>query len=863
LPAVPQPRTYDRYPLVAWLERRSRSQIAIVGVVIGLLLTWQLLRALAVAVLDRWWLQSVTDSPVWRNIIWARVELIVGAVAVTLILLGGSLWLVHRRGDVPDAEVGGIVRRYRGRMGRAHRWLLVILVTVITWRIGVEASSHWQEWMLFLHGGSVGRDVPELGGDLGDYLFRLPFLAVVSSWLRRLLAVTIGLTLFASAVAGELRLPWSRPDRRPARQAALAQLGILGALFAAVQALDDVFVRRLMQAVDQSGAFVGAGYTQLNVVVPATWIVGVVTIAAGFALVVAARTGRWRVALGFVAAAVVAHIAGFVVIPAIVDRYVVAPAEAVRQLPYVEHNLEATRAAFRLDAVDETQQEVNDGIDTLDAVSDDDVSRMPIWDATQLAPALQVLQGRTATRITDLDVDRYELDGERRPVMVAARSPSRNDLPENGWVQQHLVYTHGDGVVAVPADRPDADGRPDVEVLADEIVTNRPELYFGDGVTDWYVIVGTDRREQGGTAFDADTGIEMSTVAQRAVLTLATGDIEPLLSAELTPDSQLLYRRGIGERLSALAPWATFGSDAYPVVTADSIVWVVDGYTTSSTYPYSQFAGFGGSSANYVHASLKATIDAYDGTVHLYRTEFGGSDDPVLDAWEKIFPDLVEPIDNMPAELREHLLYPPELLGVQSTLLGRYHVDDAETLFSGTERWSPSAAAPTGVATGSPGPSTPVPLFQPRGELDLAGHWVSAVPYSVGAGASTSSARDQLTALALADHDGSEQIDLIAVEPNAGRAVATPLVAQSAIDADPRIAQQLTLLNANGSVVQFGPMTPLLLDGGLVWARSIIVSGTAATTAPRLYGVAAVSNGLVGFGPDVTAAIEDAVAQAG
>ena len=221
------------------------------------------------------------------------------------------------------------------------------------------------------------------------------------------------------------------------------------------------------------------------------------------------------------------------------------------------------------------------------------------------------------------------------------------------------MYTHGDGVVAVPADRPDADGRPDVRSLADDLVAGQSELYFGEGLTGWYAIVGTDRAEQGGTAFAADTGIDMSSPFERAVLSLATGDAEPLLSTELTADSELLYRRDIGERLSALAPWATFGSDPYPVITADHVVWVVDGYTTSATYPYSQFVPFGGSSVNYVHASLKATVDAYDGTVHLYRTTIGGGDDPILDAWEQIFPGLVEPIGAMPDELRDHLLYPP------------------------------------------------------------------------------------------------------------------------------------------------------------------------------------------------------------
>ena len=253
------------------------------------------------------------------------------------------------------------------------------------------------------------------------------------------------------------------------------------------------------------------------------------------------------------------------------------------------------------------------------------------------------------------------------------------------------------------------------------------------------------------------------------MLALATGDIEPLLSTELTANSQLLYRRDVGERLSALAPWATFGADPYPVITADHVVWVVDGYTTSATYPYSQFVDFGG-----LVGELRPRLAEGDGR-RLRRDRpplphgVGGGDDPILDAWEEIFPDLVEPIAAMPDELRDHLLYPPELLGVQSALLGRYHVDDAETLFSGTR-----AVVTVGGRTDRrrhrlAGTVDAGSMFQPTGELDLAGHLVSALPFSPGAGAPTSSARDQLAALALADHDGAEQIDLVAVEPESGR----------------------------------------------------------------------------------------------
>jgi uncharacterized protein len=264
---------------------------------------------------------------------------------------------------------------------------------------------------------------------------------------------------------------------------------------------------------------------------------------------------------------------------------------------------------------------------------------------------------------------------------------------------------------------------------------------------------------------------------------------------------------------------------------------------------------------NYMHASVKATVDAYDGTVHLYRTSGAGSDDPVLEAWDRIFPGLVEPISALPDELAAHIRYPAELIQVQTGLLGRYHVADAETLFNGTERWSPSAAASTGVGQAGTGSAPAVSMFMPISDPVVGGHWVATVPFSPGTAPSASSARDELAAIAIADHDDPEMMHLIDVEHAPGETVATPSVAQSAIDADPEVARLLTLLNANGSTVQFGPMTPVLADGALVWIRSIIVTGTTNRTVPRLYGVLAVSDGLVGLGDDASAALEAAVAQ--
>jgi uncharacterized protein len=861
------------FPIVAWLDRRTRFQRRLGLGAVTLIALFAVARVVADMVLDKWWFDTVTDSHVWSTKVGAQILLAVVAGLISGVVLIGSALVAFRTGPAPDNSPNRVVMRYRERMGPAHGWVLFGLAGYMTLRIAATAMGRWKPWLLFLQGPDLGVTAPDVGWDLGYHLFRLPFLTIVSSWLRQLVVVAFGLAVFLQIANGALRLP--RQGRRSSERA-LRHLGLLAAAFAALQALDYLFVRRAAIGTNQYGAFDGPGFTEIKVLVPAYWVMAIVAFATTFLLLRGVRVGRWRPALLGVAAWAILQVLLVAVVPGVVNRLVVAPAEAERQLPYIAHNLEATKNAYSLNSVSQMTESFADGLSAPPGPeSDEEIDKVPLFGESMLVAPLQVLQGTTGTRITDVDLDRYLIDGDMLPVLVAARNANRADLPERGWVQLHLVYTHGDGVVAVPADSTSADGRPDVDTFAQELSPPRSELYFGEKLAGWYAIVGTKRTELGGSTFAGDTGIPLSTLWRRLVLSLRVGEIEPLVSTELGQGSQLLFRRDINERLGTLAPFLSFDANPYPVVADGRITWVVDGYTTANTYPHSQFArdvglpgdsGLAGHSFNYVHASVKATLDAYDGTVHLYRTEIGGSDDPVLDAWAKIFPGLIEPISKMPASLRQHLLYPQDMLTVQTAMLGRYHVSDAETLFNGSDSWAISAAAGEGVARASATSTTPtattpasaVSLFMPASE-PLGGHWVAIRPYGPGSSLNPTSTRDELAAIAIADHDNPENLVLVRIQVDAGRLVSSPKVAQAAIDTDRDLAALFTLLNANGSAVQFGPMTPIPLEGALVWARSVIVTGTADTTAPRLYGVTAVSNGLVGEADSVADALAEAV----
>lgn len=812
--------------------------------VIAVYVTWQLLRSLARTLLDRWWLDLVTDAPVWSRRTAAQLQVGVAAAIVVAVVLGGSVWLVLRLARVDHGPLHRWWQRYDERVGPAHRWVLIGLTTYLVWHIGRAAGSSWQDWLLLRHGPDLGVEAPEIGGDLGFHLFRLPLLTTASSFVRQLLLVTIGVALFGHAASGALRSP--RGERRSS-PAAVIHLSLLATALLAAQAFHEFVIARSATATNRIGAFDGPGFTEVDVTRPALLIAALSCLALGFVVVTASRTRRWRPVVVVGTAVAIAHGVGLYAAPAMAERLLVAPAEAERQLWSIEHNLDATRSAYGLDDVPVDSVPLRDGIDPEAAIDPDGPGSIPLFTTPQLVSALQVLAGTPGTRINDVDlVPGSDADGA--PAFLAARTANRNDIPEQGWVQRHLVYTHGDGVVTVAADEIDADGRP--VVVDDELGVAHAPLYFGEGTEGWYVVVDTRREEFDGLRFDGE-GVPVSSTFRRLTLALATGEAQPLLTNEFGPDAQLLYRRGLDERIRSIAPFLTLDSDPYPVLDEGRVTWVVDAYTTAATYPYAQFVPQGQPSGtplsrseqNFIRASVKATVDAQDGTVHLYRTDDG--DDPIVAAWADIFPGLFEPMSTFPDELAAQLRFPVDLFSVQTAMLGRYHVDDVEQLFNGADRWAVSAAAATTVGGESSGPAPAVDVFGPDG-------FSTVRTYGPGAADKPTSSRDELAGLAIGVHGPTPALDVVVP---AGEALLGPQVAQSAIDADPQLAQAITLLNANGSIVEFGPMTPLVVDDGVAWARPITVRGTSAAAVPRLYGIAVVSDGLVGLGPTVADAI--------
>lgn len=838
------PRDVPRLPIVKFFERRSRRFWTITAVLAATYVAWQGIRATARIVLDRWWLDTVTDSAVWATRTVAQLTLGFGTAAVVAAIVGGSVWWVIRVGKDEHRPRHRLIENYRQRLGPAHNWIMIAIAIFLTWRIGRAAGGQWQLWLLFRHGGSTGVEVPSIGGDLGGYLFRLPFLQAASSFLRQITLVALAVSVWGHMASGALR--WLKGPYG-SRRLATMHVSVLAALVLILQAIDQIWVARPATAINRIGAFDGPGYTEIHVTRPALVVTALIALIAAVSLLPGAYRRRWRPTLVALCVFALSWLVGVAALPRAVETFVVAPAEAQRQLWSIDHNLTATRDAYDLNRFATTPIALHEGIDAPSFEQAAAIS-IPLFDPNTLPSALQVLLGTPGTRITNVDTLDYEIDGEHRPVYVAARGSSLADLPERGWVQDHLVYTHGDGAVAILADQTDADGRPNFRQVPSLSGAEHAPLYFAEGYDGWYTIVHTRRAEVDGAVFQGE-GIPVGSFGRRLVFSLAQGEYQPMLSSELTSDSLLLYRRSVSQRVRNLAPFLTLDRDPYPIIVGDRVVWAQSGYTTTRTYPYSQFvpSNTPGSLTNLngVRASILATVDALDGTVHLYRTDV--ADDPIIEAWDGIFPELFEPASSLPAEVADHVRYPDDMFYVQTLMLGRYHVDSGEALFAGDQRWNVSAAPPKLVGEEATGIADEYDLYP------IDDRFAATRTYGPGASNNPNATRNELAGIAIGQHSVDQNLALVIPDDDV---ILSPNVAQSAIDADPNLAQTVTLLNANGSKVQYGPLAPVIVDDGIVWVRPLIVVGTTAAAVPRLYGLVVVNDGIVGIGPDLSAALE-------
>ena len=675
---------------------------------------------------DLLWFRSVDYSQVFTTVLTTRLLLFVGFGLLMALIVGANVAIAYRVRPPfrPMSLEQQNLERYRVAVEPFLRSILLLGSGVFGLFAGLSAAARWETWLLWRNGTSFGVEDAQFGRDVSYFAFTYPFQRFVLGFLL----TAVVLSLIASAVVhylfGGVRLQTVGEKVSPA---ARAHLSVLAGLVVLLKAFA-YYLDRYGLAFSERGFVNGPGFTDVNAVLPAKNIlIGIALICAVlcFANIVVRNI---LLPAGALALLVVSAVVIGGIYPAYTQQFRVSPNEIQREEPFIQRNIEATRAAY---GIDETEvapyQASQDATPEQLRTEASQVETARLLDPNVLAPTFEQLQRRTFYFGVNnsLDIDRYEVDGELQDFVVAAREVDIRNLASNqrSWINERLAYTHGNGLIAAPADGVDAEGRPlfvDPESDDSPVRLEQPRVYYGE-LSPSYSIVNTEQDEidgpigavadgevvegeeaeperQGTFNYDGTGGVRLSSIGHKLLYALNYREPNLLLSDAITDQSRLMYIREPRERVQKVAPFLELDTDPYPAAVDGRIVWIVDGYTTSSGFPYSQRTNFGEATAdsqstgvalrqqvNYVRNSVKATVDAYDGTVTLY--EFG-EPDPVLRSWDKAFGgDLIQPESEISDELRAHLRYPEDLFKVQRELLTRYHVTDAEEFFSRESFW--------------------------------------------------------------------------------------------------------------------------------------------------------------------------------
>jgi len=686
-------------------RRRFRFRGWVIALAVVLLVLLFSLRGLAGFYTEYLWFDSLGQGDTWGSLLAAKVVPALVFTVIFFAILFANLVIADRLAprlrpmgaSTPEDE---LVTRYQEVTVRFRGRIRVAVALFFALIAGIGVSSQWRQWILFTNRVDFGVKDPQFGKDVGFYVFELPFIKFMIDWLFAGLVIVLLVTAVAHYLNGGIR--FQSPGTRVTPQVK-AHLSVIVALMALVKTAEYYFSRFELDLSDR-GVVDGASYTDVKAQLPAlNFLIFVSIIAAALFI-----WNIWR--RGWVLPVIAVGLWAFVslvvgtIYPAVIQNFKVKPNEFANERPYIRRNINATRQAFNLASI-----EVQDFDYTPDLKPEVVEANLPtidnarLWDPAVIQSTYQTLQAlQTYYQINDTDVDRYDIDGQTTQVLLSARELNTAELPSQSWVNEHIVYTHGYGSVASPSNKAESDGSPDF--VLSEIppqgnalpLTNKgSQIYFGEGL-DGFVIVDAKQEElnyarQGVrdslTRYKGRDGVGLNGFIRQAAFALRFGDPNILISGQITGESRILLTRDVRERVEKLAPFLDFDADPYPVIVGGKTIWILDGYTTSSQYPYSQqFSGSGGLTGdhNYARNSVKVTVDAYEGTVRMYVID---PDDPIIQAYEKAFPDLFSPFDEMPEALRRHLRYPEDLFKLQSNAFAKYHVVEPRRFYTGNERW--------------------------------------------------------------------------------------------------------------------------------------------------------------------------------
>ncbi|APX03301.1 MULTISPECIES: UPF0182 family membrane protein [unclassified Arthrobacter] len=845
---------------------------------------------------------------VWTDVLWyqqlgyfevfltenlARIGIFAAGFLIMFAAVFYAIRIAYRARPVyaPDSEIRDNLNRYQAQLEPVRRVVMIGLPVLFGLFAGSAASSQWQKVMLFFNQESFGQNDPEFGLDIGFYLMTLPFLGFVTGFLISV-AIVAGIAgILTHYLYGSIRIM----ERGIfTSRAAQIHLAVTGASFLILLGIN-FWLDRYSALQNSGGRWAGALYTDVNAVIPTKAILAVAAALVAILFIVAAVIGKWRLPVIGTAMLVITSILAGGVYPWVIQQFQVRPSEQTLERKYIERNIGMTRAAYGLDQVKVERYNATTTT-TAGALAPDaqTTANIRLLDPNLISDAFsQLEQFRPYYQFPKaLNVDRYMVDGKVQDTVIAVRelNPDGLSADQQSWLNRHIVYTHGYGVVAAKGNKFTADGKPEflqsgiptTGVLGND-ETYEPRIYFGEDSPEYSIVgapEGAPHREQdrpasegGGETqytFTGNGGPNVGSFFNKVLYSIKFQSSDLLLSDGVNEASQILYERNPRERVQKVAPYLTVDGNAYPAVVDGRVKWIVDGYTTSQYYPYSQqeqlseattdsqtTAGrnvaLPNSSVNYIRNSVKATVDAYDGSVTLYAWD---DQDPLLKAWQKVFPTSLKPYSEMSAAVMSHVRYPEDLFKVQRELLGRYHVTDPVSFYKNDDAWS-VPNDPT-VSQEVKQPPFYMSLQMPDQKAPAFQLTSSYIPQVV-----DGNARNVLYGFLAADSDaGSKkgvkaesygQLRLLQVPPESQ--VPGPGQAQNKFNSDPTVSQALNLLRQGASDVLNGNLLTLPAGRGMLYIQPVYLRSTGETSYPTLQRVLVAFGDKIGFAPTLDEAL--------